>query len=63
MGRSWKSQLSEALWAYRAVFKALIGMTLFQLVCGKTCHLSVELEHKAFWAIKKWNMDLMGART
>jgi hypothetical protein len=63
MGRSWRSKISEALWAYQMAYKTLIGMTPYQLVYGKTCHLPIELEHIAFWAIKKWNMDLKAAGT
>jgi hypothetical protein len=33
-------------------------MSPYQLVCGKTCQLPVELEFRAHSAIKKWNMDL-----
>jgi hypothetical protein len=63
LGRSWSSKLSEALWAYRMTYKTLIDMTPYQLVYGKTCHLPIEFEHKSFWAIKKWNMDLKAVRT
>ena len=62
MGKGWKSKLPEALWAYRTAYKTPIGMTPYQLVYGKTCHLPVELEFKSHWAIKRWNMDLQSAR-
>jgi hypothetical protein len=32
-------------------------MTNFKLVYGKPCYLSVELEHKTYWAIKALNFD------
>jgi hypothetical protein len=54
--------LSEVPWAYQMAYKMPIGMTPYQLVYEKTYHLPVELEHKAFRAIKKWNIDLKAAR-
>jgi hypothetical protein len=36
-------------------------MTPYQFVCGKACHISVELEHKAYCTIKKMNLDLDAA--
>ena len=36
-------------------------MSPFKLVYGKPCHLPVEIEHKAFWAIREINTDSLTA--
>ncbi|XP_076888125.1 uncharacterized protein LOC143538446 [Bidens hawaiensis] len=35
-----------------------LGTTPFMLIYGKSCHLPVELEHRAYWALKSVNVDL-----
>nr|GEU96115.1 reverse transcriptase domain-containing protein [Tanacetum cinerariifolium] len=55
---SWLEKLYDALWAFRTAYKTPIGCTPYKLVYGKSCHLPIELEHKAYWALKYVNFDL-----
>nr|GEY14267.1 reverse transcriptase domain-containing protein [Tanacetum cinerariifolium] len=57
----WTDKLDDALWAFRITFKTPIGYTPYKLVYGKSCHLPLELEHKACWALKHVNFDLKTA--
>ena len=45
---NWSKKISDALWAYRTVFKTPLGMSPLRIFYGKACHLSVELEHRAY---------------
>ncbi|XP_059306382.1 uncharacterized protein LOC132057796 [Lycium ferocissimum] len=56
--KHWAMKLYDALWTYRIEYKTPIGTSPYRLVYGKACHLPAELEHKAYWAIKKLNLDM-----
>nr|GEV32736.1 reverse transcriptase domain-containing protein [Tanacetum cinerariifolium] len=58
---SWSDKLDDALWAFRTAYKTPIGCTPYKLVYGKACHLPIELEHKAYWALKHANFNLKTA--
>nr|GEV80468.1 reverse transcriptase domain-containing protein [Tanacetum cinerariifolium] len=58
---SWSHKLDCTLWDFRTAFKTSIKCTPYKLVYEKACHLPIELEHKAYWALKHENFDLLTA--
>ena len=60
--KDWSAKLDDALWAYRTAYMSPIGMSPYRIVFGKHCHLLLELEYKAMWAIKKLNFDFQAIK-
>nr|XP_009776218.1 PREDICTED: uncharacterized protein LOC104226026 [Nicotiana sylvestris] len=58
--KDWVGKLDDTLWGHIELHTRppYIGTSPYKLVYGKVCHLPVKLEHKAYWAIKKLNMDM-----
>ncbi|GJW86599.1 reverse transcriptase domain-containing protein [Tanacetum coccineum] len=57
----WSRKLDDALWAFRTAYKTPTGTTPYKLIYGKNCHLPFEIEHRAYWALKNCNPDLIDA--
>ena len=56
--KDWSLELLDSLWAYRTTYKTVNGMSPHRLVYGKACHLPVEFEYKAWWVVKKLNLEM-----
>ncbi|GJY92989.1 reverse transcriptase domain-containing protein [Tanacetum coccineum] len=57
----WLRKLDDALWAFHTAYKTPTGTTPYKLIYGKNCHLPFEIEHRAYWALKNCNQDLIVA--
>ena len=56
--KDWSQRVPDALWAYRIVYKTILGMSPYRLVYEKSYHLPVEMEHRAYWAIRSCNANI-----
>ncbi|GJT05545.1 reverse transcriptase domain-containing protein [Tanacetum coccineum] len=57
----WSRKLNDALWAFCTAYKTTTDATPYKLIYGKNCHLPFEIEHRAYWALKNCNPDLIAA--
>ena len=56
--KDWSLKMLDSLWAYRTTYKTILGMSPYHRVYGNACHMSMEIEYKAWWAVKKLNLDM-----
>lgn len=56
--KGWSLQLTNIPQASRIAFKTSLGTSTYHLICGKICHILVELEHKSFQSIEVFNSNL-----
>lgn len=56
--KDWSLRLVYALWAYRTAYKTILGTSPYRIIFGKPCHLPMEVEHKAYWVIRRINENM-----
>ncbi|GKB33500.1 reverse transcriptase domain-containing protein [Tanacetum coccineum] len=57
----WSRKLNDALWDFHTAYKTPTCTTPYKLIYGKNYHLPFEIEHRAYWALKNCNLDLIAA--
>jgi hypothetical protein len=60
--KDWSDKLDHVLWSNRISYKTQIGSNPYRLIYGKACQLSVEIEHKDYWALRTANIEMLPAR-
>ncbi|RDX86872.1 hypothetical protein CR513_31737, partial [Mucuna pruriens] len=54
--KNWNQLLEDSLWAHRMAYQTSLGISPYQIVFCKACHLLVEIKHRAYWAVKRCNL-------